>query len=144
MPAQSAQPAPRRGVGGVFVDIGPLRRHRAFRRLWTGQLASQVASQLTIVAVTYQTYRLTGSTAMVGLVSLGQLVPLLAGLVGRESRLAGYSLQATGFACHASIAITPASATPSASNKGYMLSADGPTGSMLVPVHTVCQASRPR
>ena len=79
MPAQSAQPAPRRGVGGVFVDIGPLRRHRAFRRLWTGQLASQVASQLTIVAVTYQTYRLTGSTAMVGLVSLGQLVPLLAG-----------------------------------------------------------------
>jgi MFS family permease len=79
MPAQSAQPAPRRGVGGLFVDVGPLRRHRDFRRLWTGQMASQVASQLTIVAVTYQTYRLTGSTAMVGLVSLGQLVPLLAG-----------------------------------------------------------------
>jgi MFS family permease len=63
----------------MFVDAGPLRRHRDFRRLWTGQLVSQVGSQLTVVAVAYQTYRLTGSTAMVGLVSLGQLVPLLAG-----------------------------------------------------------------
>jgi MFS family permease len=79
MPAQPAQPARRLGVSGVFVDVGPLRRHRDFRRLWTGQMASQVGSQLTIVAVSYQTYRLTGSTAMVGLVSLGQLVPLLAG-----------------------------------------------------------------
>jgi MFS family permease len=40
-----------------------------------------VGSQLTVVAVGYQTYRLTGSTAMVGLVSLGALVPLLAGSV---------------------------------------------------------------
>ena len=61
------------------MDTGPLRRHRDFRRLWGGQLVSQVGTQLTIVAVSYQTYRLTGSTAMVGLVSLGQLVPLLAG-----------------------------------------------------------------
>jgi len=66
-------------VGGVLVDTGPLRRHRDFRRLWGGQLVSQVGTQLTIVAVSYQTYRLTGSTAIVGLVSLGQLVPLLAG-----------------------------------------------------------------
>jgi MFS family permease len=73
----------RRIVGGVLVDAGPLRRHRNFRRLWGGQLVSQVGSQLTIVAVSYQTYRLTGSTVMVGLVSLGQLIPLLAGsLIG--------------------------------------------------------------
>ncbi|HEY7921057.1 MAG TPA: MFS transporter [Streptosporangiaceae bacterium] len=97
MPPQPAQPARRAGkfrlrahwsrtrrmVGGVLVDTGPLRRHRNFRRLWGGQLVSQVGTQLTIVAVSYQTYRLTGSTAMVGLVSLGQLVPLLAGsLIG--------------------------------------------------------------
>lgn len=97
MPRQPAQPARRAGrfrlrahwsrtrrmVGGVLVDTGPLRRHRNFRRLWGGQLVSQVGTQLTIVAVSYQTYRLTGSTAMVGLVSLGQLVPLLAGsLIG--------------------------------------------------------------
>ena len=76
-------PARRRLAGGILVDIGPLRRHRDFRRLWAGQLVSQLVSQLAIVAVSYQTYRLTGSTAMVGLVSLGQLIPLLAGsLVG--------------------------------------------------------------
>jgi MFS family permease len=63
----------------VLVDVGPLRRHAAFRRLWTGQLVASLGTQLTVVAVGYQTYRLTGSTAMVGLVSLGQLVPLLAG-----------------------------------------------------------------
>ena len=74
-------PRQRRGVGGVLVDTGPLRRHWAFRRLWTGQMVAGVGSQLTVVAVGYQTYRLTGSTAMVGLVSLGQLVPLLAGSV---------------------------------------------------------------
>ena len=74
-------PRVRRGVGGVLVDTGPLRRHPGFRRLWTGQLIASLGSQLTVVAVGYQTYRLTGSTAMVGLVSLGELVPLLAGSV---------------------------------------------------------------
>jgi MFS family permease len=78
-------PAPpphrRRGLGGVLVDTGPLRRHPGFRRLWTGQLVASLGSQLTVVAVAYQTYRLTGSTAMVGLVSLSGLVPLLAGSV---------------------------------------------------------------
>jgi MFS family permease len=72
-----------RVLGGVLVDTGPLRRHAGFRRLWTGQLIASLGTQLTVVAVGYQTYRLTGSTAMVGLVSLVQLVPLLAGsLVG--------------------------------------------------------------
>src|SRR6266853_1557029 len=69
----------RRAVGRAFVDTSPLRRHAGFRRLWTGQLIASFGSQLTVVAVAYQTYRLTGSTAMVGLVSLGQLIPLLAG-----------------------------------------------------------------
>lgn len=79
MPA--SPPRARRGVGGVLVDTGPLRRHPGFRRLWTGQLIASLGSQLTVVAVAYQTYRLTGSTAMVGLVSLSGLVPLLAGSV---------------------------------------------------------------
>jgi len=77
----SVPPARRRGVGGVLVDMSPLRRHRGFRWLWTGQLIAATGSQLTVVAVSYQTYRITGSTAMVGLVSLGQLLPLLAGSV---------------------------------------------------------------
>ena len=69
----------RRAVGRAFVDVSPVRRHAGFRRLWTGQLIASMGSQLTVVAVGYQTYQLTGSTAIVGLVSLGQLVPLLAG-----------------------------------------------------------------
>jgi MFS family permease len=69
----------RRAVGRALVDTSPLRRHAGFRRLWAGQFIASLGSQLTVVAVGYQTYRLTGSTAMVGLVSLGQLVPLLAG-----------------------------------------------------------------
>jgi MFS family permease len=72
-----------RALSGVLVDTGPLRRHAGFRRLWAGQLIASLGTQLTVVAVGYQTYRLTGSTAMVGLVSLAQLVPLLAGsLIG--------------------------------------------------------------
>ena len=67
----------------ILADVGPLRRHRAFRRLWLGQLVSGFGSQLTIVAVAYQSYELTHSTLIVGLVSLAQLGPLLIGsLIG--------------------------------------------------------------
>ncbi len=63
----------------LFVDITPLRKHRHFRRLWAGQMVSGMGSQLTLVAVSFQAYGLTHSTLVVGLIGLGQLVPLLAG-----------------------------------------------------------------
>jgi len=66
-------------VPRVLADVTPLRRHRAFRRLWLGQLVSQLGSQLTVVGVGYQTYTITGSSFVVGLVSLAQLAPLLVG-----------------------------------------------------------------
>ena len=66
----------------LVADIGPLRRHRDFRLLWTGLLVSGMGGQLTVVAVSYQVYRLTHSTLDVGLVSLVQLGPLMAGSVG--------------------------------------------------------------
>ena len=62
-----------------FIDATPLRRHRHFRRLWAGQVVSGMGSQLTIVAVAYQAFRLTHSTLIVGLVGVSQLIPLLAG-----------------------------------------------------------------
>src|SRR5579864_9533488 len=61
------------------IDVTPLRRHRYFRGLWAGQVVSGIGSQLTLVAVSFQVYGLTHSTLMVGLISLVQLVPLLAG-----------------------------------------------------------------
>jgi len=65
-----------------LADTRPLRIPD-FRRIYIGQGISLLGSQLTVVAVPYQVYILTKSSAAVGLVSLVQLVPLLAGsLIG--------------------------------------------------------------
>jgi predicted MFS family arabinose efflux permease len=63
----------------VLVDVSPLRRSRDLRCLVAGQLLSTLGAQLTIVAVAYQVYALTGSSLEVGLVSLTQVLPLIAG-----------------------------------------------------------------
>ncbi|CAN5629413.1 MFS transporter [soil metagenome] len=66
-----------------MIDLSPLREHRDLRLLMGGQLVSVVGTQLTIVAVMFQVYAITGSSLYVGLVSLTELVPLLAGsLIG--------------------------------------------------------------
>src|SRR3954451_8645191 len=58
------------------VDTRPLR-HRDFRNLWIGQAISTLGGAIGTVAVPYQVYTLTGSTALVGLLGLASLVPLL-------------------------------------------------------------------
>ncbi|MEY2565863.1 MAG: hypothetical protein QOE35_392 [Actinomycetota bacterium] len=63
----------------VLVDITPLRRSPGFRALFAGQLVSFLGSQLTVVAVAYQVFRLTHSSFAVGMVSLAQFGPLLIG-----------------------------------------------------------------
>jgi MFS family permease len=67
----------RRLAGLAVVDIGPLRRHRDFRLLFVGQTVSFLGSMVTFVAVPYQAYELTGSSLVVGLIALAELVPLL-------------------------------------------------------------------
>jgi MFS family permease len=66
-------------VAALFADVSPLRHSRDFRRLWAGQTISAMGSQLTLVALAYQTFHLTHSTFMVGLLGFVGLVPLLAG-----------------------------------------------------------------
>jgi MFS family permease len=66
-------------VATLFADVSPLRHSRNFRRLWAGQTISAMGSQLTLVALAYQTFHLTHSTFMVGLLGFVGLVPLLAG-----------------------------------------------------------------
>ncbi len=66
-------------MAALFADISPLRRSRNFRRLWSGQTISAMGSQLTLVALAYQTFHLTHSTFMVGLLGFIGLIPLLAG-----------------------------------------------------------------
>jgi MFS family permease len=68
---------PKRLVRLAAIDLGPLRRHRDYRFLWIGQAVSYFGSEMTYVAVPYQAYRLTGSTAIVGLIALVELAPLL-------------------------------------------------------------------
>jgi MFS family permease len=57
--------------------VRPLRESREFRLLWGGQVVSEFGSRITLVAVPYQIFQLTGSTLAVGLVSAAELVPLL-------------------------------------------------------------------
>jgi MFS family permease len=63
----------------VLIDLTPLRRSRDLRRLVLGELASVLGTQLTTVAVPYQVYELTRSSLYLGLASLVQLFPLIAG-----------------------------------------------------------------
>jgi MFS family permease len=70
-------------VGKLLADITPLRESPDFRRLWLGSAVSNVGSQLTLVAVGLEVYRLTQDSLYVGLLSIFALVPLaVGGLLG--------------------------------------------------------------
>lgn len=65
------------------MDITPLRQVSGYRWLFAGMFVMQIGRQLTVVAVPIQVYEMTGSTVVVGLLGLAQLIPLLAvSLVG--------------------------------------------------------------
>lgn len=77
-----APPVPEPGRLRTFlrltaVDLGPLRRHRDYRLLFLGQGVSFLGSMITYVALPYQAYQLSGSSLVVGLLSLAELGPLL-------------------------------------------------------------------
>jgi MFS family permease len=69
----------RRAGRRLLIDLAPLRRSRDLRCLVLGELVSVLGTQLTTVAVPYQVYQLTRSSLAVGLASLTQLFPLIAG-----------------------------------------------------------------
>jgi MFS family permease len=77
-----APPVPEPGRVRAFLrlaalDVGPLKRHRDFRLLFVGQGVSYFGSMITYVALPYQAYQLSGSSLVVGLLSLAELLPLL-------------------------------------------------------------------
>src|SRR5438477_13162401 len=61
----------------MFLSLAPLRKHRDYRLLYTGQLVSMFGSMITYVAVPYQVFELTHSSVLVGMLGAAQLVPLL-------------------------------------------------------------------
>jgi MFS family permease len=64
------------------IDTAPLRIP-AFRRLFGGVAATMLGQQMTLVAVPFQVYALTGSSLLVGVTSIVALVPLIVfGLLG--------------------------------------------------------------
>jgi MFS family permease len=73
-PAEIREPGRLRRLA---IDLGPLRRYPAFRRLFVGQTISTFGSEIAAVAAPYQLYQLTHSTLQVGLLSLCELFPLL-------------------------------------------------------------------
>ncbi|WP_309081180.1 MFS transporter [Zhihengliuella sp.] len=67
----------------LLADLTPLRVSADFRRLWLGNTLSAVGSQLTLVAVSLEVYKITQSSLYVGLLGLFAVVPLIvAGLYG--------------------------------------------------------------
>jgi MFS family permease len=61
----------------LFLDLTPIRVSGDFRRLWIGQTLSLVLGEVTYVALPFQVYELTKSTAAVGAIAIVELVPLL-------------------------------------------------------------------
>src|ERR1700684_1471509 len=66
-------------AGKIMVDITPLRESRDFRLLFVGQLISMLGTQLTVVAIPYQVFRMTHSSLQVDATRLAQLPPFIAG-----------------------------------------------------------------
>src|SRR3954471_281798 len=67
----------RRALRAVAVDVGLLRRRRDYRLLMTGQIVSLAGSELTLVAIMFQTFQLTDSSLAVGLLGVAEFVPIL-------------------------------------------------------------------
>lgn len=66
------------GLRRALVDVGPLRTSPAFRRLLIGRTVSVLGGTMTMVAVMFQVWRMTHSTAWTGAVGLAQAGPLVA------------------------------------------------------------------
>ena len=60
-----------------LVDTRPLRASRPFRRLWIGTTASSFGGQMTMVAVLFQVWEITGNPLLVGAIGVAQAVPLI-------------------------------------------------------------------
>ncbi|HZH90360.1 MAG TPA: MFS transporter [Pyrinomonadaceae bacterium] len=61
----------------MFLDISPLRISRDYRLLFFGQLISAFGTAMSFVVVPVQVYQLTGSTLLVGMLSVAEFALIL-------------------------------------------------------------------
>jgi MFS family permease len=62
---------------GLLIDITPLRHDRDFRWLWSGQLVNNLGGQVTLIALRYQVFVMTGSPLAIGGLAAASLAGLL-------------------------------------------------------------------
>ena len=65
-------------VRDSLIDVAPLRSSPLFRRLWIGLTFSGFGGQMTLIAVMFQVWQMTGSTVWTGAVGLAQAIPIIA------------------------------------------------------------------
>lgn len=65
-------------VRGLAIDLSPLRASRDYRLLWLGEMVSHTGRHITVVALPFQVYQITGSPLAIGMIGLVQVVPLVA------------------------------------------------------------------
>src|SRR3954449_12252807 len=75
-PLQQGRPEPVPKRRGWAIDTTPLR-NRAYRRLFGGVAATMLGQQMTLVAVPFQVFLITGSSLLVGVTSIVALIPLI-------------------------------------------------------------------
>jgi MFS family permease len=61
----------------MLIDLTPLKVSRDYRLLFFGQLISFFGTMISIVAINWQMYSLTGSSAMVGYIALAEFFPMV-------------------------------------------------------------------
>ena len=134
-------------LSSPLVDVSPLRSSPDFRRLWAGRGLSAVGSQMTVVAVIYQVWQLTGSTIWTGAVGVAQAVPLVAlglfagALVDRVDRRRIYlGALAAQAVCSLLLAVAALAARPPVPAvlalvlaQGCCIAVFGPAGRTFVP-----------
>lgn len=104
----------------MLLNIRPLITYRDFRLLYFGQFISLLGSMMSYVAIPYQMYQLTKSSAMVGAIGIVQLIPTLVfGIIGGSvadsmdrRKLLLYSEFFLGF-CSLALAVNAALPNPS-------------------------------
>ena len=77
VPPEARHPGWAGRLRGHRIDLTPLKESADFRRLFVGQAISEFGTQITLVAVPFQVYERTESTAMVGLLALCEALPLV-------------------------------------------------------------------
>lgn len=104
----------------MLINLKPLFQYKDFRNLYLGQFISLLGSMMSYVAVPYQMYQITHSSAMVGAIGIVQLVPMIVfGFIGGSvadsmdrRKLLLYSELFLVFCC-AGLALNALSAQPS-------------------------------